>query len=223
MEKINDFWKLISDEKVVAALGALIVALLTYMTRALTYVPRKFKEKQNKIANQQAIVAGWKRNEILSGLLDVGAVYVLLVRYHNGGGLLKNSRFIYMSVDVEKLGYVCMKCMGNCQARGNGFAKSIAKDWQNFKIYNTDGYFEWIKDVVVHDNKVHSVDIEQMDTNGKMLNASYGIYAVREIFVKHADNRFYTILLAFCKRTRNIDDSINSQIIMAANRMAPLV
>lgn len=213
----DKFIKLLDDPKLATAIASFLVVILTWLTRQIMKVPRLFKDQKNTRRNQQSVIDGAKRDNILYRLKRTGAIYIHLVRYHNGGGALKRGAPLKMSVDIEKLGSACDLCATTCR---QGKAKPILHQWQNIQI--TGSWNVVVKNTVLHPGEINVVKMEDLDHEHKEIWEEVSIAEYREIFVKHKRTCFYTIGISFCPRFKNSNHS-DGALSLAARQMANLL
>lgn len=211
--------KLLDDPKLATAIASFMVVLLSWITRHLMKIPRLYKDKSREKRNQRAIIEGGKRDRILNELLDTGAKYIHLVRYHNGGSKLKHGVPIAMSVDMEKTNdMVCEKCATKCRFY-RGSVDPIIDEWQKIKLRGS--WFDVVKHTVMNPNDVNVVNSDQLDASHRQIWEQYTIDQYHEILVKHKRDCFYCIGLSFCPRMKEVNTQ--GKLSLAARQMANLL
>lgn len=215
----DKFIKLLDDPKFAAGIASMLLAAVGWLTRQLSKVPHQYRQKAREKRNQQSVVDGARRDRIMHDLKRTGAKYIHLVRYHNGGSKLKQGVPISLTVDLEKTGSICDKCITKCRFY-NGEIKPLMNDWQNIKIQGS--WFNVVKRTVLSPNDVNIVKLSQLDAAHQQIWEKYVIDEYHEILVKHKKDCFYTIGLSFCPRFKNHGQT-QGILSLAARQMANLL
>ena len=209
--------KLLDDPKLATAVASFILVLFTWLTRQAMRIPRHFKNKANTKRNQQSVIDGAKRDHVLAKLKKTGAIYIHLIRYHNGGGALKHGAPLRMSVDIEKLGSACDKCVTKCRSNGSG---PLIYNWQNILI--SGSWLNVVKHSVLNPTEVTVVKKKQLDHEHQEIWEASNISMYKEIFVIHKRTCFYTIGLSFCPRFEEVGQA-DGALSLASRQMANLL
>jgi hypothetical protein len=212
--------KLLDDPKLAGAVATMLLAVFTWFARQMSFVPKYYIQKANTKRNENSVIDGARRDQLLNKLKHTGAIYIHLIRYHNGGGELKKGVPIKLTVDIEKLGHVCSKCVSGCRMRTREFPPPIIDQWQNITI--TGCWNNIVRKTVLNPHDVTFVTYKDMDHEHRDIWDQYNIKAYKEIFVKHRKTCFYTIGISFCNRFEDVKN-IDGALSMAAKQMANLL
>jgi hypothetical protein len=210
-----------SAEGIIAGLVFLFTLLISMWKR----IPKKVLHQYRKNNQLEGLKKGSEINNIMSKLKSSGAIYITIIRYHNGGPYK-------MSVEWEVLGDPCMKCAHQCKNYGN--LKPLQKDWQGIKVNNV-----WAKitsETIMSDGRMNTKRIEWFDSDqvvkdcnstdiefNKKIWDLYGISSFKEMLLTHKSGKeSYTLGLSFCARFRDYEEA-DLQMEMARRKLRHLI
>lgn len=194
-----------STEIVAALIVAILTALIAYFKKLPAYIIKKRAEKRRRrleITQLAAVKAGNKINNIIDQLgNDTGALYVHIIRYHNGGYPLEVGHALNMTVEWEEPGHSCDGCMTQCSMYKK--VPRVQHQWKGQPV--TGNWFDIIEHTLNNKTECTTIPIENMDDEHADLWKTYNIALFKEVFIKHTELGFYTLGLSFCRRTKDID------------------
>lgn len=187
-----------TNHVIAAVIGLIVTALATWFYKVPRLITEKIIEKQQL----KAIQSGSKVANIIADLCQrSGALYVHIIRYHNGGDRLKEGHPVNMTVDWEAVGTACNSCANQCEFRGHRVR--VQADWQSQPL--DQGWFKVVEKTISNKHEPQKWTIEEMDTKHQEIWSALGIFRFKEMFIKHKTKGFYTLGLSFCQRFKGYD------------------
>jgi len=129
-----------------------------------------------------------------------GALYIHVIRYHNGKknkDLSKPVHYDRMSVEYEEIGKTCGQCGTDCFKFKT--IPELKPDWQKIPIAD-----DWRKGVydktVALKQSVHTISVDQLDQSGQEIFQRFHIKLFKEIYIGTTERGTYTLGLSFCTK-----------------------
>ena len=145
-------WKVFENkatEIVVTILVFSISALVAFFRK----LPKRYKHNYRRKRQMEGLRKGSTINNIIRKLtLESNAIYIHVIRYHNGGPYK-------MSVEWEGTGLTCAGCTHSC--RNFKGVRPVQKDWQNEKV--TDIWGEIVYNTIRLDGGLNIVTSNTFD------------------------------------------------------------
>lgn len=199
-----------SNDAIAAILVVLVIVLFKFFSKVPSMVLEKYRTKKYKSGMYKASAI----NNIMNHLgKRSGAIYVHIVRYHNGGRE-------FATVEWEETGNICTGCtFKDCFESGEEIPL-LQSRWQRSPLKN-----DWIavveKSINLHGqiNKVVPKDLDEMS---KKIWEEARIVLYKEVFLKIKHSGVYTLGLSFCKFHDTTEDN-DALIFQLANQLRHLL
>lgn len=205
MSKIHNMFNFL-EEEANKAIGYVIAIMVAAVIAFFKKIPLFYRTKANKIRNELIWKNASATYNIIQRLADTtGAIYVHVVRYHNKGPHK-------LTIDAEVLGRSCDNCITKCNY--NRQIKRIQHDWQGVPLTS------WgVKNAlqVMQDKSVNLI-VNNISEAEKDVFVNYGIYNMRQVFIKHKHDGFIVLSVSFCERFKAINN-VNGLIESEARRL----
>lgn len=205
--------------KIIAIAVTTAVGLLVAFFKKLpNAIETAMKKKRVAHAEKEQLAALRIANNISSIMQDLsrqtGALYIHVIRYHNGGGGIKKGNPLRMTVEWEYPGTHCSGCMNDCPIHQK--VPRIQRDWDNVPL--TPAWLHIVRNTVENKDKTNSHSIENLDQESRDIWTVYRISLYKEKFIKHTETSFYTLGISFCERTKMIEN-VDGLMVHASNRL----
>lgn len=215
-------WQEKANEFAAAVLLALGAALIAFFKKLPKYLREKKKAKELKAAVElqfAAVKVGNKINRIIDSLGNsTGALYVHIIRYHNGGDAVKPGKGLNITVEWEEPGKPCSGCVDKCSFYNK--VPRIQHEWKGQPVVGN--WFDIVDHTLNHKDGVTTYSIEEMDSAHQDVWQRVNIHLYKEMFIKHTEMGFYTLGLSFCRRLRNVRN-VDGQMIQAVGQLKQLI
>jgi len=194
-------WDTIKDEAgkllalLVATIGAMLLAGLKRLPKFIGFKRTILDELTiiNRADGLKTIFRTLKRHS--------GALYIHVIRYHNGHEADDKSEIIdydRMSIEYEIIGKTCGLCGADCFKLTGGIPE-VKPDWQGIPIAD-DWRAECYNKTMKSKGEVNTVSIDQMSAAGQEIFEIHRLKIYKEIFICKTKRGIYTLGLSFCNK-----------------------
>jgi len=216
MDWVN-FFQEEANKLIAGLIAAILAALIAFFKR----VPKFIGITRTPLTGVKIVNKGSEINNIINDLSDYsGAIYVHIVRYHNGKkDKNKPIHWDKMTVEWEEIGHACDKCITACRNRLE--VKRVQKEWQKIPITDnwrhkamnkTRSLQGEINTICKGDlNEIHQSIFDRLD-----------IECYKEVYVKSDQTEMYTLGLSFCGRFSNYVQA-EGMIYLAAKQLRNII
>ena len=219
-----DFWQTLGakvlakvDEGLVAFLLLISTAVIAFIKRIPAKVIHEYRRRKQLVD----IAKGSEINNIIRKLKVTGALFIHIIKYHNGGPYK-------MTVEWEAVGDPCHYCKHQCTHFKNGKVQPLQKHWVNQRVSNvwahiigktlhlngglntfTIGDF----DKLVEDPEKH-VEAAEIE-NHKAIFRSANIEVFKENLLIMSGKDSYTLGLSYCPQAVITEENDIDQLMAA--------
>lgn len=208
------FDKVIS--KITEELATLLIIIITSLFAFFRKLPERFLHNYRKNKQLAGLMKGSNINNIVSELKWGGALFIHIIRYHNGGPYK-------MTIEWEEVGIPCLGCAHPCR-RNLITPKPLQQDWQAVKVSAV-----WNKVVISKtiqlDGAVNTVVItnDGFDQFTKDIWEASKIYTYMEVLLKHSGSKeSWCLGLSFCENFQDFE-GVRVNMEMAARKLRKLL
>lgn len=212
MRLLIEIQKLFED-KTIEVISVIVTALFIAINRFFKKLPGAILHRIRRGKQLDGLQKGSAINNIIRKLaLDSGAIYVHLIRYHNGGPYK-------MTVEWESIGRICHNCVKQC---GNFKSiKPLQSDWSGQPVSNIWSLV--IQNTIKLDGLINEVDGCNFDKLHKDIWIDAKIHSYKEIVLKHKANKdTWCLGLSFCERFNNHNEA-DIMMEMASRKLKKLL
>jgi len=212
MKTALDIQKLF-EEKTIEIIGIIVTAIFLSLNRFFKRLPDYIFQKIRKEKQLEGLQKGSAINNVIRELaLNAGAIYVHLIRYHNGGPYK-------MTVEWESLGRACPQCITKCKNYKG--IPPLQNDWRSYQLSNI--WAEIVAKTIQMDGVINEVDGSGFDQLHKDMWNNYKIHSYKEVIVKHKSNKdTWCLGLSFCQRFEDHHEA-NAMMDMARRKLKDLL
>lgn len=215
-------WISFFQEEANKFIAALVAAILSLLVAFFKRIPKFIGIKHTRLDEITVINKGSEINNIANDLSDYsGAIYIHIVRYHNGGKRNKNKPVYWdkMTVDWEEIGRSCEMCITACRNRLE--IKRVQKEWQGIPI--TDNWRHKVMDRTrMLSGEIHTVHKAELNKVHQSIFNRLGIGCYKEVYIKEKKDGMYTLGLSFCDRFINYQQA-EGMIYLAAKQLRNII